>query len=322
VKGMTVRRVALSMVFAWLGLHAGAEDAAFDTPHMPYRAFDTLPATSIAVGGATILLAYAPGGAFALPKAEIAAWVEACGRTLATYYGRFPVDKYRLLVIPVPGLGVRGGTTWGYRGGATRLRLGLGAQAAELANDWVLIHEMIHLAFPEVGDRHHWIEEGLATYVEAIARVQAGSLDAATAWRGLVRGMPEGNPRSGDAGLDNTHTWGRTYWGGALFCLVADVRIRERTGNRMGLQDALRGILAAGGNIEHDWNIDRAFEAGDRATGTHVLQELYAQNRDTAVEVDLDALWTRLGIAVQDGRVVFDDRAPQADIRRAITAPH
>ena len=44
--------------------------------------------------------------------------------------------------------------------------------------------------------------------------------------------------QGGGFGLDNTHTWGRTYWGGAMFCLLADVEIRRRTHNRRGLQDA------------------------------------------------------------------------------------
>ena len=105
------------------------------------------------------------------------------------------------------------------------------------------------MAFPSVSRQHHWIEEGLATYVEPIARAQAGSLRAERVWADMVRDMPQGQPGPGDRGLDHTRNWGRTYWGGAVFCLLADVQFRARTGNRRGLQHALRGILAAGGNI-------------------------------------------------------------------------
>jgi hypothetical protein len=300
-------------------VHAQAN--AFDTSNMPYKAFDALPSTSINIDGATIVLAYAPGGDFALSKAEIAAWVERCGRIVAGYYGRFPVQKYRLLIMPTPGKGVRGGTTYGYRGAATKLRLGMSAQLPELNNDWVLVHEMIHTAFPSMEDNHHWIEEGLATYVESIARVQAGNLDAAAAWGSLVQGMPKGQPQGGDEGLDNTHTWGRTYWGGALFCMVADVRIRERTGNKKGLQDALRAIVKAGGSIEEeDWSLGKTLKIGDDATGVRVLQELYAQTGGKPAAEDLDALWKKLGIAVKGDTVVFDDSAPEAGVRKAITA--
>src|SRR5262245_9819474 len=141
-------------------------------------------------------------------------------------------------------------------------------------------------------------------------------------WRTFIRDMPKGQPAPGDEGLDNTHTWGRTYWGGAMFCLVADVRIRERTGNRKSLQDALRGVLNGGGDISKDWDIERALALGDKATGTHALRDLYRQMRDKPSPVDLDQLWKKLGVELKEGKVSFNDKAPQAGIRKAIAAQH
>ena len=114
----------------------------------------------------------------------------------------------------------------------------------DLKRDWVMTHEMVHLAFPSVAEEHHWIEEGIATLCRPIARVEAGNLEPRNVWHDLVEGLPKGLPQAGDQGLDHTHTWGRTYWGGALLYL-ADIEIRQRTNNRYGLQDALRAILAA-----------------------------------------------------------------------------
>jgi hypothetical protein len=83
-------------------------------------------------------------------------------------------------------------------------------------------------------------------------------------WGDLVEGLPYGLPEPGDEGLDYTHTWGRTYWGGATFCLLADVRIRRETHNRDGLlRDALRAIIEAGENIEVSWPLARALDVGD-----------------------------------------------------------
>jgi len=139
-------------------------------------------------------------------------------------------------------------------------------------------------------------------------------------WHDVMRDMWQGEPESGDRGLDNTHTWGRTYWGGAMFCLVADVRIRQQTHNQRGLQDALRGILNAGGNITQDWDIDKALSAGDKATGTTVLMDLYREMRDQPDAVDLTKLWQELGIERdQDGAVRFKASAPLAKLRAAIT---
>jgi predicted metalloprotease with PDZ domain len=132
--------------------------------------------------------------------------------------------------------------------------------------------------------------------------------------------MHKGEPQEGDQGLDNTHTWGRTYWGGALFCLIADVEIRRETKNKKGLQDAMRAIMNDKGTIEYTWPINMIFEEGDKATGTHVLEDLYAAWKDKPVTVDLDKLWRELGIEKKGDTVVFHDDAPDAAVRKAITA--
>jgi hypothetical protein len=178
---------------------------------------------------------------------------------------------------------------------------------------------MVHLAFPSQEDQHHWIEEGQAVYIEPVARARIGELTPERIWGDMVRDMPQGQPATGDRGLDYTHTWGRTYWGGAIFCLLADVQIRERTHNQKGLEDALRSVLAEG-NIQSEWPLERAIAIGDKASGVPVLQELYEQMKATPVTVDLDGLWKKLGVKAVNGQVVFDDSAPLAAVRRAITA--
>ena len=52
-----------------------------------------------------------------------------------------------------------------------------------------------------------------------------------------------------------------------------------------------------------------------------MLSELYEQMRARPVYVDLDSLWRELGVKLVGREVVFDDNAPLAPIRRAITAP-
>ena len=106
-----------------------------------------------------------------------------------------------------------------------------------------------------------------------------------------------------------------------MFCLIADVQIRERTLNRKGLRDSLRAILKHGGTISKDWEIERAFAIGDRATGTDVLQRLYKETRDKPAPVDLEQLWQKLGVALRNGEVIFDDHAVDAAIRKAIVSP-
>src|SRR5271165_2686700 len=285
-----------------------------------FRATKAADVTStLMIGGSridvTIDTAEAP-----LSQPDVMKWVQSAAESVAAYYGRFPVPHLTLRIVSFDGNGVRHGTTWGKDGGLIVIHAGSKTTPADFAEDWMLTHEMIHLAFPSMADQHHWIEEGISVYVEPIARVQAEQLSAERMWSDVVRDMPQGEPGDGDRGLDNTHTWGRTYWGGAMFCLVADVRIRQQTSNRKGLQDALRGILAAGGNITEDWEIERALGVGDKATGTTVLVDLYHAMREKPDPVDFPAMWKQLGIhRAQDGSVQFDASAPLADVRTAIT---
>ena len=251
---------------------------------------------------------------------ELKRWVQNAADAIVAYYGRFPVPHLRIQIEPSGGNGIRGGKTFGRGGGLIVVHVGSQTPEIELASDWMMTHEMVHLTFPSMADEHHWIEEGIATYVEPIGRIQAGQMDPAEMWRDLVRDMPKGEPRAGDKGLDHTHTWGRTYWGGALYCLRADVEIRRQTQNAKGLQDALRGILDAGGDIREDWELRKALETGDRTTGTHVLTNLYEEMKDKPVEVELDSLWKQLGVKAENGKVTLVDDAPLAGVRRAITA--
>jgi len=250
---------------------------------------------------------------------DLLAWVKTSATAVAGYYGRFPVPHLTLHIRAGNGSGVSHGITYPTGGGLIFVTVGRRATVRALKDDWVLVHEMIHLAFPSMDDSHHWIEEGISTYVEPVARAQIGVLPVAEMWREFVRDMPKGEPEDDDHGLDRTPTWGRTYWGGAMFCLLADVKIRERTQNRLGLRDALRAILNHGGVISEDWEITKALAIGDKATHTTVLEDLYAQMREKPAPVDLNQLWDKLGIALKSQEVVFNDQAPETAIRRAIT---
>jgi len=119
-------------------------------------------------------------------------------------------------------------------------------------------------------------------------------------------------------GLDQTPTWGRTYWGGAMFCLLADIEIRKLTDNRKSLRDALRGVLADGYSMHASAAPMQIFESADRATGVAVLVPLYQQMKAAPFPVDLDRLWQELGVSFANDRIVYDDAAPLAYIRKAL----
>ncbi len=310
--------VALGLV-ACAGVATAQSSGGFGEQRgMPYEAFSTLPISRQEIGGGVIEVAFAPGP-LDLGHQPLLDWIATSARAVTAYYGRFPVRRVRVLVIPGSGRGIRFGTTFGYRGAAIKVTVGRETEAEDLSRDWVMTHEMVHLALPVLVGDHDWLGEGIATYVEPIGRVQAGSLPVEKVWSDLVEGLPKGLPKPGDRGLDGTPTWGRTYWGGALFCLLADIEIRQRTGNRHGLEDALRAVNESGGNVEVRWPIEKIFEIGDRATGVPVLRDLYDRMKGHPVDVDLSRLWRRLGVKLDGESIIFDDSAPLAPIRRAIT---
>jgi hypothetical protein len=303
-------------VMAWvLAASAGPASAATGAPGAAC-AKDAAIALSVQGGS---LCALIDDPAMSLQRPVLQQWIERSARIVADYYGRFPAPVL-LKIQAASGGGVHGGRTTNESGLLIQVSVGRDATAGELADDWVLVHEMVHLALPELGRRHHWLEEGLATYVEGIARAQFGNRDISDVWAEYRHSMPLGLPRTGEGGMDQTPTWGRTYWGGALYCLQADVAMREQTVNHAGLQTALRAILNETGGYRAERDIDEVLKIGDAATGTHVLQDLYREVKTTAMTPDLELLWTRLGVPQDPKSSAFDDHAPLAAIRIAITA--
>jgi len=274
--------------------------------------------TLIELRGATLEVELDPEP-FDLSHATLIEWVQTSARAVESFYGRFPVARARVRLIPVRGKGVVTGRTEAWDGARIDVRVGIASDRGDLTRDWIMVHEMVHLAFPSVPRAHHWIEEGLATYVEPLARLEIGEVTPERVWLDLVNGLPNGLPQTGDRGLDLTPTWGRTYWGGALFCLLAELKIRRRTNDAKGLRDALRGILAAGGRMTKRWPLEKALAEGDRALGIEVLMPLYMQMRASPYPVDLERLWHDLGIERTAEGLRFHDDAPLAATRRAIT---
>jgi hypothetical protein len=314
------------------GLVSAVARAAQEEPQPPSRSgtetaqqlrSDTTPPARLAVGGATFAIEWDPG--LADSASMLQAWIVSAARTVSGYYGRFPADRVTLRLVARPAGGVGGGVTTNDDGARITVRVGTAITSEQLAADWVLVHEMVHLALPEVGRRHNWLSEGLATYVEGIARAQAGARPATDVWSEFTRSMPKGLPQPGEGGLDETHTWARTYWGGALFCLLADVAIREQTRNRRSLRDALAAISRstggyAGPSAPRGVPIEEVLRLGDEATGTRVLVDLYERMKASAAAPDMAMLWDRLGIRGEGDHVEFDERAPLAAIRAAMTA--
>lgn len=291
-----------------------------DLPKAPFTAFGALGLRAVDASGERLQIATLPG-ALDLPDASIDAWIEGAARLVHDYHGRPPVPSALVILVPTAGRGVGYGRTLGNGGASVILPLGQHSTAAELASGWELTHELLHTGFPLLDRDHAWLAEGLATYVEPLLRARRGIITPEAALSHLYRRMPFGLGAAGGAGLDRSTSWGRIYWGGAIFCLLADVAIRARTGGKRSLDDALRAIVAEGGNVGARWPVSRVAAAFDAATGVPVFSELYAAHGLRGEAMDLAATWQSLGVLPDGLTVRFDDGAPLAWIRRALVAP-
>ena len=260
-------------------------------------------------------------GQFKLPLQQRLAWIRRAAETVSNYFGRFPVSEAHVIVVANAGRGVKSGTAFGYSIPVIRLVVGKSSTAKDLKVDWKAVHEMAHLGFPNLSEKHLWLSEGLAVYVERVSLVHAGNLSRETAWRLFIRDMPNGLPGPGDGGLDGTTSWGRVYWGGTIYSLLADVELRKRTNNRIGLQGALRGSVADGATHNQLWQIKRALQAADRKTAQKVMSELYERMGQKPYRPNLRRLWKQLGVRRDRGKIRFDDSAELAHIRKAIMTP-
>jgi len=285
-----------------------------------YAALREQPHTTLSACGGDIAIVFADG-APGLDRERVMEWIRKSAGAVSTYFGQFPVRQVGLLVVADDSTAISGGTTFGFSHSAIRIHVGRRASEAAFRDDWILVHEMTHLALPTVPRQSDWLLEGNATYVEPIARAQAGQIDSSVVWRWAIEGMPKGQPQAGDAGLDHTSTWGRTYWGGATFWLQADIGILEATHGALGAQDALRAINRRSGGNTADWTVEQVMAAGDAATKTHVLSGLYAAMRSSPAPVDMANLFRRLGVDERDGAIRYNDDAPLASIRRRINEP-
>jgi hypothetical protein len=307
----------LTVGLALLAALAGAEpepwaDAAWTAEE---AASGPAVGTTFVVGGGRITVSL-PGAALPVSRSQVLEWIGSAATAVAAYYGRFPVAAVGIRIGLRDAGRIGSGVT--HAGRTIRVALGPATTAADLRDDWIMTHEMIHLAFPDLDDRFEWMEEGLATYLEPVIRVRAGDLPASTMWGDLLAGLPKGQPTPGGGGLDQDHAWGRTYWGGAGFWLLADLGIRQQTAGRHSLDDALRAILDAGGDGTASWSLDQVLEASRKAVEVDVLGDLYRRMGPQPMTVDLDGWWQRLGIGRSAHGATFDDGAPLAGLRLAI----
>jgi hypothetical protein len=284
-----------------------------------YTTFGARDARDLSLGEATVRLVVLDG-ALDLPLAELAAWVTSAARGVADFYGRPPAPRTLVVLAPLPGLhGVPFGKMLPANAPGVIVLLGEHTRKRELFSDWVLVHELFHVGTPSYLGEGKWYDEGLATYFEPLIRARLGWRTEADVWHEFVRDMPRGLPALTERGLEHPTRYPDMYWGGGLFCLLADARMRRATNGARGLEDGVRAVFEAGGVASEVWALAHTTEVTDAALGAPVLAELQAAHREHGSPLDLDAFLRELGVSRgKKGKPVFEQDAGKAALRRSI----
>ncbi|RYZ01627.1 MAG: hypothetical protein EOO73_34925 [Myxococcales bacterium] len=293
---------------------------AHEIPVATYFAFGKLEQRTLDVAGARLELTRLDG-ALDQPFDEVSRWVETSARAVRDFYGAFPVPRAQVSIIPVPRRdAVVFGKVLPESSPGVALLIGEHAPARALYTDWILVHELFHLGFPSFFEEGKWLDEGLATYYEPVIRVRAGLYSERELWDELLSSMPQGAEAFTQSGLEHATDFRGIYWGGAIACLVADVSARKRQLNR-GLEVGLRALREAGGNACEVWSLSEAIGAIDHALGAPTLAPIAAAHAQRGSAFDLAGLFADLGVSRDaQGNLQLSDRAPLAEVRRAITA--
>src|SRR5271154_4332335 len=106
----TFQRITLLCLFVFFLASAGAFPA------------DEMPST-IVIGNSRIDVVVEKGE-LQVSKEDLLKWVQWAAESASTYYSRFPVPHLLLRIIPTDGKGVRGGRTFGEKGGFIIIHVG------------------------------------------------------------------------------------------------------------------------------------------------------------------------------------------------------
>ena len=159
---------------------------------------------------------------------------------VAVPLGQFPVDRARILLVPVPSSRPVVAGFLGRGGGASALML-LGRGPFNVEDDpelvdedgrWVFTHELAHALLPSVRRRDAWLNEGMTTWQQEVLPAAAGRRERALADAQLAIGFRTGRRRANEdsltveescTGMDTYHSYQHCYWSGAaLTALLAD----------------------------------------------------------------------------------------------------
>lgn len=300
-----------STVYAWLG----------------YSVFGRMQVERFTAAGTAIELVVLDAPLAASP-AGLRAWITDAADTVALLYGTFPRDRLQVVVVPVDGgygtvyFGAAG------RGGGPGVYILMDDDARddELPGGWTTVHELLHHGMPFVDEA--WMGEGWVSYYTEVMRTRMGHRSEQEGWQELyeafVRGKNGNRPmtlaRTSQL-MHRTFAYQNVYWGGAAIAFFIDVALREDSGGKVSLDDAVQELRRCCGDARHRWSAQTLLEKLDTWYGKPLFTRIADEHLQSEAFPPVEATLQRLGISIEHDRVMLDDDHPGAAHRRAIMAP-
>lgn len=282
---------------------------------------------SFAVADATVRVAML-GDRWQVERAQILGWLAQAAEAVATLYEGFPVPSAQILLVPTAGGKVVFGNTAQGGGDSVALVVGVEVDEAGLRDDWVAVHELLHLGMPMVDNDSRWLSEGLATYYEPLLRARAGIITPRQAWEQLYDGFTRGRTqvsarslRQESREMGETHHYWRVYWGGAAIALIADVAMRQHDPPAPSLDQQVRAMRRCCLDQEAVWSAEALLGRAAEATGSPdalSLATIAGRYVDSAAFPALADTYEALGLTFDErGRLTGAADAPAAIALRA-----
>jgi hypothetical protein len=206
--------------------------------------------TRISAPGATVIVQFADRVDDAVSR-DLIDWIDHVADQVSMPYGRFPIAAPRVLIIPTKKSPWSGDSPVPFgrvtrRGGETiELYVDVDRPIADMYADWTATHEFSHLLLPKISWRQKWISEGFASYYQNVLMARAGQYTQEQAIRKLSEGFDRGRGSRPELSINQAAEAGvrearyKIYWSGAAIALLADLRLRGRSGGQESLDTVL-----------------------------------------------------------------------------------
>ena len=251
-------------------------------------------------GGTTLQIRFA--GSVEQQRAdEIVRWLQDVAEDVGHVYGRFPVDRVGVVVIPHRSSS-RGATSPVPFARVTRrgretveLYIDPDRPMSEFYADWTLTHEFSHLMLPRISWQQRWISEGFASYYQNVLMARAGHYSTHTALQKLSAGFDRGRNSQpqlspNEAAQEGVRTARyKIYWSGAAIALLADVALREQSQGEESLDVVLGRFQECCLPSRRRWSGQEFFEKLDSLVMNPVFMPLYRRYANRPGFPDVDA---------------------------------